>query len=192
MSSIKSPRRSPLLVLALLTAVVLLAIGAPRARADVASTIIQRCTHGQSLSGFSQAAYRKALHDLPTEVGEYSDCVDLIHHAALAAATGASRTSPSGATASPGTTGANSAGAPLATPITPVEQKALRHAHRGGAAPVQVDGEVVHPGVVHADVASAFSSLPTPLLVLLCFLVACAALIVGKLIRDHVRARDNG
>ena len=136
MSSIKSLQRSPLLVLALLTAVVLLALPAPRARADVTSTIIQRCAHGQTPTGFSQAAYRKALHDLPTEVGEYSDCLDLIHRAELATATGtASHTSPSGATASPGTTGVDSAGAPLATPITPrrAEGVASRPSRRGDA-----------------------------------------------------------
>ena len=53
------------------------------------ATIINRCTHGQSLSGFSQQAYRRALQELPTEVEEYSDCANLIRRAQLAAAGGA-------------------------------------------------------------------------------------------------------
>ena len=51
-------------------------------------TIIIRCTHGESLSGFSQAAYHQALQELPTEVEEYSPCGNEIRHAQLAAAAG--------------------------------------------------------------------------------------------------------
>src|SRR5207237_5789767 len=58
------------------------------ARADVGATIIERCTHGQSLSGFSQQDYRRALQELPAEVEEYSDCANLIRRAQLAAAGG--------------------------------------------------------------------------------------------------------
>src|ERR1700739_4071776 len=61
--------------------------GAP-APADVGATLIQRCTHGQSLSGFSQQDYRRALQELPAEVEEYSDCANLIRRAQLAAAGG--------------------------------------------------------------------------------------------------------
>src|SRR5204863_4224160 len=61
---------------------------APAAPADVGATIINRCTHGQSLSGFSQRDYRRALQELPAEVEEYSDCANLIRRAQLAAAGG--------------------------------------------------------------------------------------------------------
>src|ERR1700731_177081 len=77
------------------------------ARADVGATIINRCTHGQSLSGFSQQAYRRALQELPTEVEEYSDCANLIRRAQLAAA------------------GRGGSGAALPIPLSPAERGAL-------------------------------------------------------------------
>ena len=56
-----------------------------RRSADIGAKIIERCTHGESLGGFSQQAYRRALKELPTEVEEYSDCANLIRRAQLAA-----------------------------------------------------------------------------------------------------------
>jgi len=44
-----------------LLAIIALAMAPPAAQADVGETIIQRCTHGQSLSGFSPRAYARAL-----------------------------------------------------------------------------------------------------------------------------------
>ncbi len=70
-------------------ALLLLLIVLPAASsADVGTQIIERCTHGKSISGFSQQAYRRALQELPTEVEEYSDCANLIRRAQLAAAGG--------------------------------------------------------------------------------------------------------
>src|SRR5437016_14435265 len=96
-----------------LTLIVLIALLLPAspARADVGATIIQRCTHGQSLSGFSQQDYRRALQELPTEVEEYSDCANLIRRAQLAAAGGR---------------GAGSSGeGASAIPLSPSERPAL-------------------------------------------------------------------
>src|SRR5215831_1238674 len=73
--------------LAVATAMLVLA-SPPLARADVGATIINRCTHGQSLGGFSQQDYQRALQELPTEVEEYSECGNLIRRAQLAAAGG--------------------------------------------------------------------------------------------------------
>jgi hypothetical protein len=56
----------------------------------------------------------------------------------------------------------------------------------GRSEPVRLGGGVVHPGVVHVDVASALSSLPTPLLVTLAFLLACLLLVVGSALRKRV------
>jgi hypothetical protein len=148
---------------------------AATADADVGETIISRCTHAQSLSGFSQAAYRKALQELPTEVEEYSDCANLIRRAQLAAAGGSGGGDSSGA----GT-------APIA--LTPAERSALKSAPEAAAAPVLVGNEIVRPGVVHANIASAFSSLPNSLLAVLAFLFACALLLAGRALRNRVRA----
>jgi hypothetical protein len=160
------------------TLLALLSIVAP-ASADVGTTIINRCTHGQSLSGFSQQDYRRALQELPTEVEEYSDCGNLIRRAQLAAAGRGG--------------GPSGAGAPLiATPLTPAERSALKRVPKVGSAPLLVGGELVRPGVVHADIASAFSSLPNPLLAILAFLLACALLLAGRALRNRVRTRRSG
>jgi hypothetical protein len=160
---------------ALVAALVALACLAAVATADTGAKIIERCTHGQSLSGFSQKDYRRALQELPTEVEEYSDCANLIRHAQLAAAGG-------------GGGGSNGGGAsPLTTPISPAEQSSLSGASKGGASPLRVGGQSVQPGVIHANVSSAFSSLPTPLLALLIFLLACAAALAGRSIQKGIR-----
>jgi hypothetical protein len=160
------------LVLIALTALLLPA--AP-AHADVGATIIERCTHGQSLSGFSQQDYRRALQELPTEVEEYSDCANLIRRAQLAAAGG--------------TSGGGGGEALSAIPLTSSERAALGRVPRTGAAPLRVGGQLVRPGVVHANVASALSTLPTPLLSTLAFLLAGGLLLAGRGIRNRVRAR---
>jgi hypothetical protein len=155
----------------------LLSIVSP-AGADVGETIILRCTHGKSLSGFSQGAYRQALKELNAGTEEYSNCASLIRQAQLARAAGRGG-GPSGSAAPPSI---------AAIAPTPSEQRAIAHASHIGSAPVQVGGQVVHPGVVHADIASALSSLPTPLVATLAFLLACLLLVVGGVLRNRVRA----
>jgi hypothetical protein len=149
---------------------------APTAAADVGETIVQRCTHGESLSGFSQSAYQKALKELSADAEEYTNCSSLIRQAQLAAAGGS-------ATAA----GAAEGSAPL--PTTPAEQRAIAHAASSGSAPVKVGDEVVHPGVVHANIASALSDLPSPLLATLAFLLACLLLFSGNALRSRFRGR---
>jgi hypothetical protein len=166
-----------------LTTVLLLTLAvwpAAPAGADVGTKIIERCTHGQSIAGFSQQDYRRALQETTAEVNEYSDCVNLIHKAQLAAA-GRGGAGATGA-------GAGSAGGLTANvaPPTPAEQQALQAAHSTGATPVQVGAQTVAPGVVHANIASAVNSLPTPLLALLAFLLVGALLILARAIRDRV------
>jgi len=157
-------------VAALLAATVLWT--AAPASADVGETIIQRCTHGQSLAGFSQSAYSQALKELSATAEEYTDCAQLIRQAQLAAASG--RTGPVASAA--------------AIPATPAEQRAIaRAAHAGG--PVRVGGQVINPGVVHANIASAISSLPTPLLATTAFLLACLIAVAGGVLRNRLRAR---
>jgi hypothetical protein len=162
---------------AALAAIVLLSI-APPAGADIGETIILRCTHGQSLSGFSQSAYSKALKELSADAEEYTDCSSLIRAAQLAAAAGRSGGGGGGAgTASP-------------VPIAPTakEQQAIAHASSGAATPVTVGGQTINPGVVHADIASAISSLPTPLLAIAAFLLVCLIVVAGGVLRNRVLA----
>jgi len=145
-------------------------------QADVGGTIISRCTHGQSLSGFSQAAYRQALQELPTEVEEYSDCANLIRRAQLAAAAGSG-------------SGESSGGKALTPiPLTAAERSALSSAPKAAAAPLLVGNQIVRPGVVHADIASALSSLPNSLLAVLAFLLASVLVLAVRALRNRVRA----
>ncbi len=165
-----------LLPIVLLT---LVSIAGP-AQADVGEKIIQRCTHGQSLSGFSQKAYRQALKDLSAGTEEYSNCASLIRQAQLAAAGSGHGTSSGGALSTPT--------ASAVTP-TPSEQRAIAHAHNAGSAPLQVGAQTIHPGVVHADIASALSALPTPLLATVVFLLVCLLVAASAGIRNRIRSR---
>jgi hypothetical protein len=108
-----------------------------------------------------------------------SHCDALIRRAQLAAAGGGG---------SGGSTGGGAGTAAASTPLTPSQRSALKRSPRAGAAPLQVGNQVVHPGVVRVDVASALNALPTPLLAILAFLLACALALAGGAIRNHVRA----
>ena len=156
-------------------ALLLSACLAGAAHADVGERIIERCTHGQSLSGFSQQAYRRALAELPTEVEEYSNCGNLIRRAELAAAAGRG--------------GGGVGGSAIATPLSSSERQALRSIPKTGAVPQHVGNELVRPGVIHADIASALSSLPAPLLAVLAFLLACALALGARAIGRSIVAR---
>ncbi|HEY1457333.1 MAG TPA: hypothetical protein VGF15_02340, partial [Solirubrobacteraceae bacterium] len=81
-------------------------------------------------------------------------------------------------------------GPPLA--LSPTEQLAVKSAHRSGAAPIAIGNKLITPGVVHADLSSAVNSLPTPLLVLLAFLLTGAATLAGGALRDRVRIHRAG
>jgi hypothetical protein len=179
-ASRRRPRRR-LHGLALAAALLVLA-SPPSARADVGATIIERCTHGQSLGGFSQQDYARALQELPTEVEEYSECGNLIRRAQLAAAGGGGG-SGAGAGAGPA--------APVATPLTPAERSALRQIAKTGSAPQLIGNEVIYPGVVHAGVASALSTLPNSLIAVLAFLLACVLVLAGRAVRNRVHARGS-
>jgi hypothetical protein len=155
---------------------------APAARADIGETIILRCTHNEPLSGFSQNDYRKALGELSADTEEYSDCASRIREAQLAAA----------AAGRGGGATSQSSGTPVAIVATPAQRRSIEHARRAGSEPVKLGGgQVIHPGVVHVDVASAFSSLPTPVLALLAFLLAGLLVMAGGQLRKRVRGRSD-
>jgi hypothetical protein len=180
------PTRVLALVVAFLSIVLSFAATAGPAQADIGEKIILRCTHGESLRGFTQKDYEKALKELETSLEEYSGCASLIHQAQRAAA--GSRGGSSGGGGA-GSTGAGAA-SPAAT-ATPAERHNLSRAPSTGAAPLKLGGQAIRPGVVHVDIASAFSSLPTPLLAILLFLVACAVALAGGVIRNRVRHDDD-
>ena len=159
------------LLLSALAAVAAALVLASPARADVGETIILRCTHGESLAGFPPSAYAKALKELTADAEEYTNCASLIRQAELAAAGHGG--------------GPVEASAPI--PVTPAEQQALTTAQAKRPGPVAVGGRPVAPGIVHANVASAFSALPTPLLAALAVLLACLVVIGARPLRDRFR-----
>jgi hypothetical protein len=167
---LQTPTRSRRSALALGAAVLVALSAAAPASAGPTTKILETCAEGRIPSGYSQPAYNKALRQMPPELSEYSDCSDLIHKAQLAAATGGGAGGPGG-DASP---------ASAVTPPTPAERRTLEHVSHFGNAPVQVGDEPISPGVVHVNIASALSTLPTPLLALLAFLLACAAFVLGR------------
>jgi hypothetical protein len=169
-------RRAPSLI-GLAVAIVALAL-AGSARADVGETIILRCTHGESLGGFSQADYRKALKELSADTEEYSDCASRIRHAQEASASGRGSSHL-----------AEAAGRPTPIATSPAEESAIAHAKTTPAGPIPVGGQLVEPGVVHASLTSAFSTLPTPMIVMLAFLLACVLAILVLFVRKHVGTR---
>jgi hypothetical protein len=163
----------------------LLALGAPAASASEASKIIERCANGQSLSGFSQKGYREALKQMPTVASEYSDCPTLIHKAELTAAGGVGLGGAGGAGESAGVT----SNTPI--PLTPAEQQEVARAHNHGSAPVLVGSKPLIPGVVHANLASTTSTLPTSLLAVLGLLLGAALLFaVGETLKRVRAGRD--
>ncbi|HEY1834687.1 MAG TPA: hypothetical protein VGG08_09640 [Solirubrobacteraceae bacterium] len=131
------------------------------AQADVGETIILRCTHRESLSGFTQAQYRKALRELGADTEEYSDCSSLIRRAQVAAA------SHGGGSGSAGSGG----GEVSATPIeaTPEETQALADASRVRPGALTVGDRSIRPGVIRA---SDVGTMPTPLLATIAFMLA--------------------
>ena len=169
------------LALALVTAaLVALASCTPALAGGAGERIILRCTHGESLAGFSQRAYREALSQLSADAEEYTSCSMLIRQAQAAAAS-----SHGGSGAGGGS--ALSATAPVALAATPSELSSIDHAKHVGSGPVSVGGQLVHPGAVHADIASALSTLPGPLIAVLALMLACVLVLAGVDVRRRAR-----
>jgi hypothetical protein len=167
-------------LLCALASSLLLALSAPAYATNVGEKIILRCTHKQSLSGFSPSAYRQALKEVEADLEEYSGCASEISEAERAQAAaghgGAAEVTPSTA-------------APVAVTATPSQQLSITKATSSEPGAVKLGGGVVHPGVVHVDVASALNSLPTPLLATLAFILAGLLVFVGAALRNRVRAK---
>lgn len=185
MRHLPTTRIAPLrLAFAVAAALALPLAAAAPAGASEATRILEACSNGTLPTGYSQQAYSQAIKQMPPELSEYTDCPDLIHKAQLAGAAGSH--------GGPGAGGSGSTGAVAAAavaPPTPTEQHALEGIPHAGAPPVHLGGEVIHPGVVHVNIASALGTLPAPLFALLAFLLTCALLLIGRAVRNRVHAR---
>ncbi len=182
-----SGRRRAALALALAAALALLLASAAHAT-SIGEQIIQRCAHEQSLSGYSQSAYRQALEELLATTEEYSPCAQQIRQAEIAQAA----THGHGAAGAGQSAAAQAVQQPTALAATPAELRSLAKARKEGSGAVSIGGQVVDPGVVHADVASALSTLPDPLLAVLALMLAAIVGSVSILVRNRVRRRRSG
>jgi hypothetical protein len=192
--------------LSLLVILPVLLLLAPAAPAHAAS-LLDDCQDGRIDGTYSQADYRRALRNIPSDFDQYTDCRRVIRRAQLAAAGGGS--DPGGAEAG-GTAGAGGVGgtgggsgggtsteAPTsalrADPLesaTPEERRAFEQATTGGGRPVRVGQAAVRPGATGADAAAG--DVPGPLLALLA-LLAVAGLAYGAAVtRARVLARRAG
>jgi hypothetical protein len=157
---------------------------------NVGTKIIERCSHGQPISGYTVQQYRQALAEMETEIAEYTDCGELITQAELKAAGhrggpgggqggfgGGSAGGGAGGLSGGGAAGNGNAEIPF---LTPAEQRTVEQARHVPAAPIRLAGREVLPGVVHANLASATSSLPTPLLAAIALMLAGLLLLAGR------------
>jgi hypothetical protein len=169
------------LLAAVATLAAVLAIAPAPANADVGEAILLRCTHNESLAGFKPSDYKKALKEATADAEEYTECGAQIRRAEEAAAGGSSGGSGPGG-------GATGTTAPLAA--SPSEQTEIARAAQDGAGSVRLDGGSVRPGVVHANVSSAFSTLPSPILATLAVALAALLTLGGRALATRVRNRD--
>ena len=70
--------------------------------------------------------------------------------------------------------------------------KALKHAQQAGSGPVAVGGQVISPGVVHTNLASAVSTLPDPVLAVLALMLAVLVALAISFARRRLGARRDG
>jgi hypothetical protein len=180
----------------LLTAIALACLIAPAAaHADsgVDRLLADACKDEHIDGHYTQAQYKKALDQLPTDADEYTACRDVLQRGRLAAlgsgkkgsgggggtgtgtGTGGGGGSTSGGGGSTGSSG--SPAAPNPDPVasaTPAQKKAIAQAGQS-AKPVNVGGKLVQPGELGVGAISGSGhSVPTPLAALMVLLAAGA------------------
>jgi hypothetical protein len=197
----------------LLTALTILCLAVPAtASADAGVTkLLRDACRDEHIDGtYTQAQYKKALDQLPTDSDEYTGCREVLQRGRLAAlAAGKHKSSggggstgtgagTGGGSGSSGSTGGGSSGssrAPTADPLstaTPRQKKALAQAAQS-AKPVNVGGELVQPGALGlGELSGASRGVPTPLIALICLLAASALGAGGWWLWSRVLARRLG
>lgn len=178
----------------LLTALMILCLAVPAtagAEGGVTKLLRDACGDEHISGTYTQAEYKKALDQLPTDSDEYTGCREVLQRGRLAAlgagkhkssggggSTGAGTGGGAGSSGGGGSSGSSSpSSAPTANPLataTPRQKKAVARAAQI-AKPVDVGGELVQPGALGVGALSGSGrGLPTPLIVLICLLAATA------------------
>jgi hypothetical protein len=180
---------------ALIAAVLALALPAVAGAQSTTDRIYYDCQHsptGYLTGSYTKAQLRHARDNPPSDIIEYSNCVDVVKQAlrdAILSGRGPGKTGggagddgsgPAGAGANGGggSTGAGGSGGP-AVPATP---------HVGTRAPVALAGVPVQPGAI-PEVGRDAHALPTPLVVLLLLLGIGALAPLAASVGQRVIAR---
>lgn len=192
-----------------LPALLCLLLLAPAA-AHAASTtqILRDCEDDGVLEGtYTPGELAKARRSLPTDIAEYSDCVDVLARAASSGA--AQRGSAGGGPGGSGTGGGTAGGLPgvrsatagvdtgngidpgsLVPPASEADHAIVAAAAAKGApAPTRIGGRPVIPGTAGLTADATRNSLPTTLLVVVVLLAAAALAAVLPAVRSRVLAR---
>jgi cobalamin biosynthesis Mg chelatase CobN len=187
-----APARRDRAMRRLLTALAIACLAAPAAASadsGVNKLLTDACKDEHIDGHYTQAQYKKALEQLPTDADEYTACRDVLQRGRLAAL-GSGRKSNAnnanngtaggggGTTGGGGSTGSSgSSGAPAADPVanaTPAQKKAIAQAGQTAKA-VNVGGKLVQPGELGIGAISGSGhSVPTPLAALMVLLAAGA------------------
>jgi hypothetical protein len=212
-------RLSPLRIM--LLALVVLAVVPAAASASGQDVINDCSDNEQIDGDYSQEDYNQALDELPADLDGYSPCRDVITRARDDAAGGGGGSGPrgglaasggnagadfgglggsffggSGSAALPGTPGGPpSTGNSLENALADVpeaERELLEQARGGGDTGSVLDGAAVRPEVAgRAPDLASFSTLPTPVLVLLVLVAGALCALSATLVRRRVRT-DSG
>ena len=202
-----APARRDRAMRRLLTALAIACLAAPAAASadsGVNKLLTDACKDEHIDGHYTQAQYKKALEQLPTDADEYTACRDVLQRGRLAAlgsgkksnannANNASNANNGNGGGGGGTTGgggggtttggggstgsSGSSGAPPADPVanaTPAQKKAIAQAGQTAKA-VNVGGKLVQPGELGIGAISGSGhSVPTPLAALMVLLAAGA------------------
>jgi hypothetical protein len=196
----------------LLTALTILCLAMPAAAsADSSVTkLLRDACRDEHIDGtYTQAQYKKALDQLPTDSDEYTGCREVLQRGRLAAlgagkrrgGGGGSTGTGAGTAGGSGSAGGGSSGAsspapaanadPLAS-ATPQQRKALAQAGKSAKA-VDIGGELVQPGALGLDeLSGAGRDVPAPLIALIGLLAATALGVGGWWLWSRVLARRFG
>jgi hypothetical protein len=160
---------------------------------------------------YTQAEYKKALDQLPTDSDEYTGCREVLQRGRLAAL-GAGKRRPAnngggggvgggGTAGGSGSAGHGSSGSPTAAPAsnadplasaTPEQRKALAQVGKS-TKPVDVGGQLVQPGALGlGQLSSSGRNVPTPLIAIIGLLAAAALGVGGWWLWSRVLARRFG
>ncbi len=211
-----APARCHRVMRRLLTALLILCLAVPAAASadgGVNKLLRDACGDEHIDGTYTQAEYKKALDQLPTDSDEYTGCREVLQRGRLAAlgagkrrstnngAGGAAGSGGGGTSGGSSSTGHGSSGSASAAPATnadplatatPEQRKALAQVGKS-TKPVDVGGQLVQPGALGlGELSGAGRDVPTPLIALICLLAATALGVGGWWLWSRVLARRFG